>query len=236
MQNELKPLADIFVVGTDTGVGKTVVSLLLMQLLFARGYRPFYLKPFQTGCRDVHDRESDARFVYQYTAALKDQDPAPSVIFCHPNPKAPFFAARDAGQKIGLKSVSDVVIQKRQSHSPLLIEAAGGLLVPVTPQLLVIDVVQALGCRPLLVARAGLGTINHCLLSIEAMRRRSIEPLGVVLVDQDAQAPDAGMIQENMAAIESYGRLAVGGVIRSISNFAKPKAVAYRPLERLLFT
>lgn len=236
MKNETKPLDDIFVVGTDTGVGKTVVSLLLMQLLFARGYRPFYLKPFQTGCRDAQDRESDARFVYRYTEALKAQDPAQSVIYCLPNPKAPFFAARDAGQRIGLKSVSDMVSQMRQSHSPLLLEAAGGLMVPVTPKLLVIDVVQALDCRPLLVARAGLGTINHSLLSMEALRARGIEPLGVVLVDPDAQTTDTGLIQENASSIESYGRVKVGGVIGPIANFATPKADAYRPLERLIFT
>ena len=235
MKNEPKALTDIFVVGTDTGVGKTVVSLLLMQLLYARGYRPFYLKPFQTGCKDARDRESDARFVFGHTMALQGRDPAPSVIYCLPNPKAPFFAARDAGQRIGLKSVSDMVAQLRQSHSPLLLEAAGGLLVPVTPKLLVIDVVQALECRPLLVARAGLGTINHSLLSIEALRRRGMEPQGVVLVNQDGRGSVTGLIQENLAAIETYGRVKVGGIIGPIADFAKPQAEDYRPLENLLF-
>ena len=85
----MKPIPDICVVGTDTGVGKTVVSLLLMQWLYAEGYSPFYLKPFQTGCADPSDGRSDAAFVYRHTAALESKDPAPSVIYCRPTPTAP---------------------------------------------------------------------------------------------------------------------------------------------------
>jgi dethiobiotin synthetase len=236
MQTKPHPLPDIFVVGTDTGVGKSVVSLLLMQRLFARGFHPFYLKPFQTGCRDAHDVNSDARFVYRHTAALKDRDPSGSVIYCHPNPKAPYFAARDEGQSIDPEAVFQAVIQKRKDHSPLVIEAAGGLLVPVTRKLLVIDVVQALDCRPLLVARAGLGTINHTLLSIEALRRRGLEPLGVVLVDQPQQPAAPDLVQENKEAIETCGQVPVGGVIGVLSNLAAPSEEFYRPLEKLLFT
>ena len=83
----MQPVDDILVAGTDTHVGKSVVSLLLMQLLFARGYWPFYFKPFQTGCRAPDAQDSDARFVYGHTPALKGKNPAPSVFYCHSNPK-----------------------------------------------------------------------------------------------------------------------------------------------------
>src|SRR4030042_3873426 len=91
---------NIFVAGTDTGVGKTVLSLLLMQFFSARGDRPFYLKPLQTGCKDPLDRDSDAAFVYRHVASLKGKDPAESAIYCFRNPKAPYFAARDEGRVI----------------------------------------------------------------------------------------------------------------------------------------
>ena len=88
-----------FVLGTDTGVGKTVLSLLLMRFCYQRGDRPFYIKPLQTGCRSPYDTDSDARFVYEHVEALKGKDPAESVIYCFKNPKAPYFAARDEGKE-----------------------------------------------------------------------------------------------------------------------------------------
>jgi dethiobiotin synthetase len=235
MPTRPETLPDLFVVGTDTGVGKSVVALLLMQRLFARGYRPGYLKPFQTGCRDVYDTDSDARFVYRHTAALKDRDPAEAVLFCHPNPKAPYFAARDAGQPLDTEKVSQAVTQKKKSHHPLVIEAAGGLLVPVTPREMIIDVVQALGCRPLLVVRAGLGTINHTLLSLEALRRRRIEPIGVLMVEQPHEPVAADLVRENQEAIEAFGHVTVGGVIGLIDDFASPPGRFGQMVDRLLF-
>lgn len=228
-------LPDIFVVGTDTGVGKSVVALLLVQRLFANGYHPGYLKPFQTGCRDVYDKESDACFVYRHTPALKDSDPAEAVLFCHPNPKAPYFAARDAGQILDTAKVRQAVALKKKNRHPLVIEAAGGLLVPVTRREMIIDVVRSLDCRPLLVARAGLGTINHTLLSLEALRRHRIEPLGVLLVEQPHEPAAADLVEENREAIESFGDITVGGVIGRIDNFAFPPGQVERIVDKLLF-
>ncbi len=231
----MKPITDIIVVGTDTGVGKSVVSLLLMQLLFARGYSPFYLKPFQTGCRSPLDRDSDAMFVYSHTKALEQDDPGQSVLYCHPNPKAPYFAARDTGQSIDVALLRQIIEKKRRRFSPLVVEAAGGLLVPVSEDLLVIDVIKQIRCRPLLVARAGLGTINHTLLSIEALHSRGQSPMGVVFVDEAASPADPDLISENMAAVTSFSGCQVQGVIPHQTDFNKPSVTAYRPLEKILF-
>jgi dethiobiotin synthetase len=231
----MKPIEDICVVGTDTGVGKSVVSLLLMQLLFAKGYGPFYFKPFQTGCRNPCAKQSDAGFVYAHTAGLMGQDPAQSMLYCHPHAKAPYFAARDAGETIDAAKVQHQVLRKKRHYSPLVIEAAGGLLVPVTPALLMVDLVRMLDCRPLLVARAGLGTINHTLLSIEAMRQRQIEPLGVVFVETDPLPTDAQLVSENRAAVEAHAHVPVAGVIDHFIDFSAPPAAVYADLEKLLF-
>ncbi len=231
----MKPIADIIVIGTDTGVGKSVVSLLLMQLLFARGYSPFYLKPFQTGCRSALETNSDAVFVYSHTKSLEQDDPGQSVLYCHPNPKAPYFAARDAGQSIDVNLVGQVIERKRRRFSPLVVEAAGGLLVPVGEDLLVIDVIETIGCRPLLVARAGLGTINHTLLSIEALHSRGQPPMGIVFVDPSESPVDPDLVSDNMAAVASFSGCRVQGVIPHLTDFDRPSEAAYRPLEKILF-
>jgi len=228
------PIPDLFIVGTDTGVGKSAVSLLLMQLLFAKGYAPIYLKPFQTGCTDPYAADSDAKFIYDHTPELKGQDPAQSVIYCYPEAKAPYYAARKVGDEIDLSTLRKVVEKKKEKYSPLVIEGAGGLLVPVTGKVLVVDMIEELGCRPILVARTGLGTINHTLLSIEALRRRQIEPLGVVFVDTGIPHTDHDLVVENTEAVEIFGRLKAMGVIEYISDFRRPPQAAYGILEGIL--
>jgi dethiobiotin synthetase len=230
----MHPVSDLFIVGTDTGVGKSMVSLLLMQMLFAKGYTPFYLKPFQTGCADPEDAQSDAKFIYDHTPALKGQDPSQSVIYCYPAPRAPYFAAMKIGDQIAPDAVRKVVEEKRKKYSPLVIEGAGGLLVPVTGKATVADMIKALGCRPLLVARAGLGTINHTLLSIEALRRRQMEPLGVVFVDAATPPADQDFVAENIDAVEVFGRVKTAGVIGFLSDFHRPPASVYAALEKVL--
>ncbi len=229
-----KRIPDMFVVGTDTGVGKTVVCLLLMNLLADKGYAPFYLKPFQTGCRDPYDAASDAAFVYRHSAHLKGRDPADSVVYCYPFPKAPYYAARHAGAQIDLGRLWQIMEQKRRTHCPLVIEASGGLLVPVTAEALIIDVVQASGCRPLLVARAGLGTINHTLLSIEALRSRKLEPLGVLFLEGARSESDPLLVKENMEAVTRLGRIRIGPMIEKIKDFSGPSTRSYQSLEYLL--
>ena len=167
MERSRNQVDDFFVIGTDTGVGKSVVSLLLMRHFYDQGLRPFYLKPFQTGCVNPYDADSDARFVYSHVDALRGGDPAESVVYCFPEPKAPFFAARSAQQYIDISLPQAVFSEKRLEYAPVVLEAAGGLMVPITETDLMIDIVAATDARPVLVARAGLGTINHTLLSLK---------------------------------------------------------------------
>ena len=226
-------IPNLFVVGTDTGVGKSVVCLLLMQWLFARGHTPFYVKPFQTGCMNPYDTDSDAAFVYRHTAQLRDKDPAQSVVCCYPAAKAPYFAARSAGGKIDLDKVMASVADKGRGCAPLVVEAAGGLLVPVTRQAMVVDLAGMLHCRLLLVARAGLGTINHTLLSLEALHHRKIAPCGIILVESADAPTDRALLAENISAIEDHSKTPVAGVVAVLKDFSNPSAAAYDPLYKI---
>jgi dethiobiotin synthetase len=228
-----KNLGNLFVVGTDTGVGKTVLSLLMMQFFFSRGYTPFYLKPVQTGCRDANDIDSDARFIYRHVESLHHREPGESVIYCFRNPKAPLFAARDEGETVDLEAIDRAVAEKARSFSPLIIEGAGGALVPVTGKTLIIDMIERAGGIPVIAARAGLGTINHTLLTIEALWRRGLTPLGVVFIDAGKEETPPEMIDENRSAIEEISGVKVAGVIRYVRNFSQPPRDCYLPLENM---
>ncbi len=226
--------ADIlFVVGTDTGVGKTVLSLLLMQFFYAKGCTPFYLKPVQTGCMDPYDTDSDAAFIYRHTKPLRDKDPADSVVYCFKNPKAPLFAARDEKRTIDLSLIERAVEEKAAVYSPLVIEGAGGVLVPVAGNACVADLVSLTKAIPIIAARTGLGTINHTLLTIEALKVRGTPPAGVVFIDSGENSTPREMIDENRSAIEEASGVQVAGVVGRIGNFSQPPPDCYDPLIRI---
>jgi dethiobiotin synthetase len=219
----------IFITGTDTGVGKTVLSLLLMQFFHEKGENPFYLKLIQTGCENPLDLDSDAKFIYENVPALKGKDPGASVLQCFTNPKAPWFAARDDGKQVDLQAIMRAVEEKSRSHSRLILEGAGGLFVPVDENTLMIDLITMLRAKPILAARAGLGTINHTLLSIEALRARNIDPFGIIFLDfGDVETPK-DMLRENIEAVEKFSGIKVAGVIERIEDFSTPGRECFRP-------
>jgi len=233
MSNLGKKSKIIFVVGTDTGVGKTVLSLILMQFFFAQGDTPFYLKPVQTGCIDAYDSDSDAAFIYRHVKPLEDRDPAESIIYCFKNPKAPFFAAHDEKKAIDISVIQRTVAEKAEVHTPLILEGAGGLLVPVTKKACVADLIVLTKARPIVAARAGLGTINHTILTIEALKARGISPLGIVFIDAGEKQTPPEMIEENQSAIEVVTAVKVAGVISRIDDFAHLPPKCYEPLIKI---
>ncbi len=224
---------NIYVIGTDTGVGKTVLSLLLMQYFHEKGFHPFYIKAIQTGCMDPYDVDSDAAFVYNNIKPLGGKDPADSVPLCFRNPKAPYFAARDEGKDIDLKLVLQAVEKRNQSHCPIILEAAGGVFVPINEETMMIDTVKLFNSRPVIAARAGLGTINHTLLTLEALDKRDIRPLGIVFMDPVENGAPPDLVNENMEAVEKASGLTVAGVVHKIEDFSNPDKECFQPIDRI---
>ncbi len=155
----------LIVCGTDTNVGKTVVSALLVQGLGAT-----YWKPVQSGLEGGGDRERLCRLLN-----LPDERWLPEA-YRFQAPVSPHWAAEQENCCIHPNQLVLPAIQ-----GPLVVEAAGGLMVPLNRQWLQIDQLQHWRLPLILVARSGLGTINHTLLSLEALRLRKLPILGLVL-------------------------------------------------------
>lgn len=228
-----------FILGTDTGVGKTVVSLLCMQSLLEQGFAPAYVKPFQTGCPRADDETSDERFVREHLPAGRANNPLCTTLSCFGAPKAPYFAARDEKKEVDL---NDIHRQLRKiSSGPwthLIMEGAGGTLVPITADRLLVDIVRSLEIKAhiVLVARAGLGTINHTLLSVEALARRDLRPKAIVLIDNDGSETPQDMVMENIEAIEAFSGIRPAGVIGKIRDFFAAGNAIHEVIERILMS
>ncbi len=170
----------LFVVGTDTGIGKTVVSALLLRAARARG-RAAYWKPVQTGA------ESDTAAVGVLAGAAA-HELLPSA-WQFPLPASPHEAARAAGQTIEPARLEEGLraLLRTLAGTLVVVELAGGLLVPYRsePELVTqADWLERAGAPLVLVARAGLGTLNHTLLTLEALRARHLEPRALFLVGE----------------------------------------------------
>jgi len=174
-----------FVTGTDTNVGKTVIAAWLVARLGAR-----YWKPVQAG----NHPETDAEIVRRLAGVEADRI-VPEVYLLD-EPIAPHEAARRAGTAIEMHK-----LDLPPGDGPIVVEGAGGLMVPLTERAFVIDLARELELPIVLVARSTLGTINHTLLSIEAIRRRGLPLAGVVV-----NGPET---PHNRAAIERYGQVEI---------------------------
>jgi len=194
-----------FVTATDTGVGKTFVTAALAAALRARGRDVAVFKPVQSGAL-ADDPAGDA--------ALLGAD----CVYAFRAPLAPLVAARKEGRQIELEPILERARALEREHEMLLVEGAGGLLVPLSDDLDLAGLVAALGLPLVVVARAGLGTVNHTLLTIEVARARGLEIAGVVLNGDGDESTD-----DNPALIEARSG---ARVLARIPRLADPSDAA----------
>jgi adenosylmethionine---8-amino-7-oxononanoate aminotransferase len=205
------------VVGTDTEVGKTAVTAALARALGARGWRVAALKAVATGVPPGCAGE-DAEALAQATGAA----PADCLGTGLRLPRSPLAAARAEGVRIDVEALAETV--RRRAAVPdmdlLLVEGAGGLLVPLTERETIGGLLRRLDAPVLLVARAGLGTVNHTALTVEACRGLGLDLAGVVLNDLDgrAAAVDPGFAAENAAQVADQCGVPVLGVLPHVER------------------
>ena len=196
----------VFVTGTDTGVGKTQASCSLLSLLADAGLHPAPFKPYESGCERLR-APADALALLQ---AARSQD-ALDLVTPHrfKLAVAPGVAARRLGQVPSFEKT--LAAFHAFDGRPLVAEGAGGLFVPLDPERDVIHLIQALKLPVLLVARLGLGTLNHTALSLEALRRRRI-PVRAVLLSDGTNAADPSRRDNPRLLAERHGVRVLGPV------------------------
>ena len=160
-KNNLK----FIICGTDTDVGKTLISSFLV-----RGLQSFYWKPIQSGI----ETETDSQAILRLSGIKKEKILKEAYIF--KKPVSPHWAAEIDGKKI------DINLLKLPSiDGSLVVETAGGLMVPITRNILQIDQIKEWNLPVIIVCRSSLGTLNHTLLTIEALKNRNIKILGLIV-------------------------------------------------------
>lgn len=185
----------LFVTGTDTGVGKTVVACALVRGLRARGVDVGVMKPIETGVGP--EGPLDALALREAAACDDPLDDVCPQRFALP--AAPTVAASAEGRVVDMTAIHAAFRRMRSRHACVVAEGAGGLLVPAAEGLCMADLARELGLPLLLVARASLGTINHTLLSLEVAAARGIDVLGVAI--SHASGPLSHADEANLDAL-----------------------------------
>jgi adenosylmethionine-8-amino-7-oxononanoate aminotransferase len=181
------PLRGLFLVGTDTGVGKTTVGIGVLALARARGLAPVPFKPAETGADPYPEDALRLR-----SAAGRNDLPREIICpYAFSPPVAPAIAAEQASIRLTLAGITSAARRAAACGDFILVESAGGVLSPYSDDLTSADLAAALGLPVLLVARNALGTINHTSLAIAELRRRGLPLAGVLFVDTTAvSTPD----------------------------------------------
>lgn len=221
----------LFVAGTDTGVGKTEVACALLRHARKCGFRPIPFKPVETGANPY---PLDALRLHEAA-----QPPVPAAQICLyplPLPAAPQAAATQAGIAISGEQILQRAQQLAAAGDSLLVEAAGGLLVPYAPNLTGADLAHLLGLPILLVARTALGTVNHVALTINELRRRRLPLHGLIL---SRTTPDPGphettnlSLIRQLTALDPFGILphvpdpTPAKLAEALANALTPEALA----------
>lgn len=167
----------LFVTGTDTGVGKTVVACAIAELLRARRIDVGVMKPIETGVGPQGPLDAIALMeAARVEDALDQVCPERFAL-----PAAPSVAAAREGRRVDLARIRTAYAALRRAHRTMLVEGAGGLLVPIADDYSMADLARDLELPLLVVARASLGTVNHTLLTLEVADRRGLPVAGVVI-------------------------------------------------------
>ena len=203
----LRPITipGLFVTATDTGVGKTVVAGGIADWFRRRGFRVGVCKPAATGCEHVREGlvSEDAEFLAHCADAA-----APLDIICpqrFAEALAPAVAAERAGRRLDWQAIQRALEEIAAEADVLIVEGVGGVMVPMDEKFILRDVIRWLGLPTIVVARPGLGTINHVLLTMSALREADVRTAGLIINRYPADS--ASVAEEtNLRVIEKWAK------------------------------
>ncbi len=225
-----------FITGTDTGIGKTAVTAAILRVLRARGVNAATMKPVQTGATLLNGRWTAPDLAFHHAAA--DFHPPPDLVarmspYCYEPACSPHLAARMAGVYPEIDRILAFARGLEKVYGVLLVEGAGGVYVPLTESETTLDLMQRLAYPVILVARRGLGTINHTLLSIDALRARQLHVAGVIF-NETENVPLDFIREDNPRAVETFGNVPVLGNMDYLPGLDADPARALAGSERFL--
>jgi dethiobiotin synthetase len=221
-----------FVTGTDTGVGKSVLSATIVAVLRAAGHRVRALKPVITGLEDPPD--SLWPYDHQLLADVAGASVAETALVSYRPAVSPHLAAQLAGRPLDLGELAAGIRSRVGADEVPVVEGVGGLLVPLSDTADVRDLAVALELPVVIAARPGLGTINHCLLTLEAARAADLRVAGVVLTPWPAEPGE--LERSNRETVAHLGQIEVAQLpwISGPDRRGLAAAGATLPLERWL--
>jgi len=207
----------IFVTGTDTGVGKTYIATGIAAELCRRGINIGVMKPAETGCRS----QGKSLVPRDSLRLIKAAGVRDSLSLVNPyrfrKPLAPFMAAGLERKTINLDRIVHAYQTLSRRHDFIIVEGAGGIMVPLSGNSTYRELVEMLNIPVLIVARPGLGTINHTLLTILALRERNISVSGIVINYADKQR--LGLTEKlSPGAIEQISGVKIAGIVSHGAN------------------
>jgi dethiobiotin synthetase len=186
---------DLLVTGTDTGVGKTVIAAAIALARRGRGIHVVAYKPVESGVAD--GAPSDAAVL---AAACGSSAILSEPVLQLAEPLAPAVAAERAGIAVAPEAIEERIAAMREKGWSVVVEGAGGLLVPLSWSYTALDLAERIGLEAVIVARSGLGTLNHTLLTVGALRGRNV-PVRAVVLNRRATPPGLAELT-NPAALE----------------------------------
>jgi dethiobiotin synthetase len=211
----------IFITGTDTEVGKTLIAAGLAAALKERGVDVGVMKPLESGAPSFGSAPipRDAVYLREIAGVYDDLDLINP--YCFQAPLAPGLAAEKEGVKIDLQKIKVQYEKLKDSHQFMVVEGAGGLLVPVTQGLLLPDLIKFLDLPLLLVARSSLGTINHTLLTLFYCQQEGLEVKGVIMNKSTADADPSE--ESNAQVVTQFSGVPVLGSFPYLRDYAGVK-------------
>ena len=225
-----------FITGTDTGIGKTAVTAAILRWLRMRGVNAATMKPVQTGAESKDGRLVAPDLAFHHIAA--DFNPPAEHLdrmapYLYEPACSPHLAARMAGRYPDIERILACARGLEKLYDILLVEGAGGVYVPLTETETMLDLMRRLGYPVILVARRGLGTINHTLLSLDALRDVRLDMAGVIFNESEDVAEDF-IRKDNPRTVETFGRVPVLGNMDFLPGLDANPAQALQGSERFL--
>ena len=214
----------IFITGTDTGIGKSIVSAGLARLMFNRGISVGVFKPVASGGRVSEDGK-----LLQTAAGLSNSAYHGIVPVHYKQPLAPWVAAWKEG-KVDLKKIEKAYEKAKASCDFLIVEGVGGIQVPIAQDFFVTDWMIKWKLPVLVVARAGLGTINHALLTVEALQNRKIKVMGILVNGYTGKGIAE---QTNVKALKKLLKVPVYGPLKHNPRYRKDLDLLAKDMAKL---